>query len=425
MRSRRIVPVLLPAIAAAMAAFLSAALPGRPAAAAERCTVPSFSAFVTDACPWDEPSFRRAMEIVEAARWRCPRLDAYEENSFLYLSRAAALTVSEAEHESIRARDCADGMVAAAFDAVERLLDETLFIHFEAALMLHDEGLASVVAETRLAWIGAVRDERDRLAGLVRSLPELRARAVTLAAIARDDARVRHGLSAQIVFWTAPYIAEAEGRGGHMRASRHGYWTGHRPLNVPQDVAVSSATLRLSSEGYPPGARYGWHTDAVHLKLGILREREVAVDPCPQCRVHDPIRFQRPRMVHVDIGFQPVGTRTLRPVAVTVRLGGASWYSAAPVQLALDRRALRAADFHGDAIHRFFLEGDMIDAMLAAGDDAEIGFEVEFEDEQGGSVSSDAVLDIASGNCAENCAPRLPLRGFADTFHWASEGVPG
>ena len=85
-------------------------------AADEACSIRVFvGAFPTDHCPWDDEAFRGAMRIVEAARWRCPRLDTYAEEQFIRMSEAAGIKTGEAELSQMLGRDCADPRTIAAF----------------------------------------------------------------------------------------------------------------------------------------------------------------------------------------------------------------------------------------------------------------------------------------------------------------------
>src|SRR5690606_12238376 len=115
-----------------------------------------------------------------------------------------------------------------------------------------------------------------------------------------------------IIDWTAPFIR----RGQHpyfRRAHRDGHWIGFRPDGAPSDIAVSSGLMRLSSEGYLPGARNAWLTDAIFVAAHLA-----GADDCPRCE-------DRPLALSVDVGWQPVEDRELEPAAVAVRLGARQW----------------------------------------------------------------------------------------------------
>lgn len=432
---------------AALALMLLSPAAAQPLAAG-RCVMPGVAAFPTDSCPWDDPDFSEAMAIVEAARWRCHLFGAWVEDEFGRLARAASLDVPEPERAEVLSWGCQDQRIDDAARMIDRVVGETLLLHLHAGLRAYDAGEHRVLAEGREAWLPVLRRERDahedwllQAIGAER-MATLLARADALAADMLDPesptaTASRTAAWSQVIGFTAPLV-----RGDHdpdyARWNRWGHWRGYSNDPAPDAfpgygrLEVSSAPLRLSAEGYVPGAAVGWRDDAIHVSVHVRKPYTVWFDPCPECRIERPLRHFVFSELWFDTGFQPVAEATLEPTAVVVhladvegvRLDDREWHPVetrtfSPLDHELEGQRYETADVRLDTVWRFVFENELVEAMEAAGDGAALAFLIIYTDEEGNTLTSDDVLRVDSGNCSLRCLPLLPLRGFADTLHWA------
>ena len=178
--------------------------------------------------------------------------------------------------------------------------------------------------------------------------------------------------------------------------------------------AVPPVAVRWSSEGYLPGSAVGRWTDGIHVILRL-----------PRSEPHGAANLW------IDVGYephwQPDEARALVPVEVTLRLGDVTWRAR---EAHLQESSGPAADIFEGPLHRFTFDADIVAAMLAGAEAAPLSdaalhaddppgvlhVDILFQEQDGGFVSANDILQIDSGECRTRCAPRVSLAGFAEAF---------
>lgn len=380
-----------------------------------------------------------AMSVVEAARWRCPILDAYAEKRFESLVRDKGIAVDEQWRSDILALGCDHPRITGAGREVQSHIDDHLFKHLHASLAIFDRGRIDIIDKSRLPLLAALRTERDRIKARIEersgddALRWLHQKADRIIndILYRDDdlSRQLHwSVKAEIIRWTAPIIRREP---YYQRLHRTRLWLGYRPdrestrevlpeQNDRDTFAVSSTPIRLSEDNYPPGAAYAWTADAIHAVAHITHAGDL----------------------FVDVGWQPYRQRQLEPVGLVLRMaeriGKAQVAHSKPSRRFEAQRTavplyprsseiLAARDWNQDfprrnisQVRRFVFGAGTLDTLHAAGDHGAIMLDMTFRDEDGNIVSANDILKVDGQRCGAYCRPAIPLKGFSDTLHWAT-----